>query len=108
MKYTVLMMIEDDKSQTVEAKAFSEESANIYIYAESWQQAQELLTQGAGLSSGSVQKLEAGRSTAGRRTRTGSEALRTTHQQHRRNAGSSEGIRRKPSRAALCKDNRKR
>lgn len=50
MKYTVLMMIEDERSQTVEAEAFSEESANIYISAGSWQQAQELLTQGQDLA----------------------------------------------------------
>lgn len=50
MKYTVLMMIEDGRQDTVEASAFSKESANIYIYAGSWQQAQELLTQGKDLA----------------------------------------------------------
>lgn len=50
MKYTVLMTIEDERSQTVEATALSKESANIYIYARSWQQAQELLTQGQDLA----------------------------------------------------------
>lgn len=50
MKYTVLMMIEDGRQDTVEASAFSKESANIYIYAGSWQQAQELLTQGQDLA----------------------------------------------------------
>lgn len=50
MKYTVLMMIEDGRQDTVEASAFSKESANIYIYAGSWQQAQELLPQGQDLA----------------------------------------------------------
>lgn len=50
MKYTVLMMIEDGRQDTVEASAFSKESANIYIYAGSWQQAQELLPQGKDLA----------------------------------------------------------
>ena len=50
MKYTILMMIEDGRQDTVEASAFSKESANIYIYAGSWQQAQELLPQGQDLA----------------------------------------------------------
>lgn len=50
MKCTVLMMIEDGRQDTVEASAFSKEIANIYIYAGSWQQAQELLPQGQDLA----------------------------------------------------------
>lgn len=50
MRYTILMMIKDGRQGVVEASAFSKESASIYIYAGSWQQAQELLTQGQDLA----------------------------------------------------------
>ena len=46
MKQTVLFMLEDGNAQTVEAQAFSKETANIIITAATMQEAQELLTQG--------------------------------------------------------------
>ena len=45
MKYNILMNIEDKNTQAVEATALSNDTADICIYAGSWQQAQALLDQ---------------------------------------------------------------
>lgn len=55
MKHTIVMIIEDGNLQKVEACAFSKNSANIYIYAGSFLQAQNLLQQGKELATQAVQ-----------------------------------------------------
>ena len=50
MKQTILLLIEDQNQKNVEAAAFSKDTANIYIYAATIQEAAELLPKGAELA----------------------------------------------------------
>ena len=55
MKTQVLLFIADGNAQKAEAQAFSKESANIYIYAGSWQEVPALLEQGQNLAAEAIE-----------------------------------------------------